>query len=127
MIVDPVFVDRSGRRRRLLVGAGLAGGVLLVTAVVALLAGFTGPGEAGLPGWPAATGRAAVPKSRAAVPATTRARPAATVTRPAAPPPTSASPSTSATPSVSATPSASASAHPRNHAHSPGARPSKKK
>ena len=50
--VDPVFVDRTGRRRRL---AGLGGAVaalVLVSAVVIMLAGFVGPGDAHLPGLP---------------------------------------------------------------------------
>lgn len=51
---DPVFVDRTGRRRRLFAIAGSAGGVVLVFVVLALLAGFTGAGTAAIPGWPAA-------------------------------------------------------------------------
>jgi hypothetical protein len=39
--VDPVFLVRTGRRRRLFVAAGSAGGLLLLVAVVALPAGFT--------------------------------------------------------------------------------------
>jgi len=37
VIVDPVFVDRSGRRRRLIVAAGLTGSLaLLAMGLVAL-------------------------------------------------------------------------------------------
>jgi hypothetical protein len=50
--VEPVFVDRTGRRRRL---AGLGGAVaalVLVSVAVIMLAGFTGAGGAHLPGLP---------------------------------------------------------------------------
>jgi hypothetical protein len=50
--VDPIFVDRTGRRRRL---AGLGGAVaalVLVSAAVIMLAGFTGASGSHLPGLP---------------------------------------------------------------------------
>jgi hypothetical protein len=50
--VDPVFLDRTGRRRRLFVAAGSAGGLLLLVAVVALIAGFTAAGPGSVPGFP---------------------------------------------------------------------------
>jgi alpha-beta hydrolase superfamily lysophospholipase len=50
--VDPVFLDRTGRRRRLFVAAGSAGGLLLLLAVVALIAGFTAAGPGSVPGFP---------------------------------------------------------------------------
>jgi hypothetical protein len=49
---EPVFVDRTGRRRRLIALAGSTGGLLLTVAVLALVAGFTGVGPASVPGWP---------------------------------------------------------------------------
>ncbi|ROP29539.1 hypothetical protein [Couchioplanes caeruleus] len=51
MIVEPVFVDRTGRRRRVVALAGSAGALVLVLAAVALIAGFTGTVPASLPGW----------------------------------------------------------------------------
>jgi hypothetical protein len=53
---DPVFVDRTGRRRRIFLLAGAAGGVVLVLATVALLAGFTGVGSHYLPALPGLPG-----------------------------------------------------------------------
>jgi hypothetical protein len=48
----PVFVDRTGRRRRVLTIAGCAGGLLLTITTVGLLSGFTGIDPATLPGLP---------------------------------------------------------------------------
>ena len=50
---DPVFVDRTGRRRQLFAAAGIAGGTLLIVATAGLLAGFTGVGTGHLPTLPA--------------------------------------------------------------------------
>ena len=47
----PVFVDRTGRRRRWFALFGAAGGGLLSVATVVLVAGFLGAGGA-LPGLP---------------------------------------------------------------------------
>jgi hypothetical protein len=59
----PVFLDRSGRRRRLvvLVGVGLA--VLLIAGLGVLLIGLTGPAGLHVPGFPdqAAPGANATP------------------------------------------------------------------
>jgi hypothetical protein len=51
----PVFVDRTGRRRRVLVIAGAGGAAALVGATIALLLGLTGTGDHALPGLPAST------------------------------------------------------------------------
>jgi hypothetical protein len=50
--MEPVFVDRTGRRLRLFKVAGLAGGAALLLATAGLLAGFTGAGAGVLPGLP---------------------------------------------------------------------------
>ena len=50
--VDPVFVDRTGRRRRLAGFGAAVAAVMLVSAVVIMLAGFVGAGDAKLPGLP---------------------------------------------------------------------------
>jgi hypothetical protein len=110
---DPVFVDRSGRRRRLVTLTGTAGGLLLAGAVLALLAGFTGAGPVGLPGWDDATSAprpvpgTARPSTRAAhVPVPTgrprTARPAPSATAPSATAPSSSAPEPTVT-SVSPT------------------------
>jgi hypothetical protein len=62
---DPVFVDRTGRRRRLFAIAGSAGGLVLLLAAVALFAAFTGDGPGPIPGWPAGAGHARPAASRA--------------------------------------------------------------
>src|SRR4051794_24965477 len=49
---EPVFVDRTGRRRRLIAVAGSTGGLLLTVALVALVMGLTGVGPVAVPEWP---------------------------------------------------------------------------
>jgi hypothetical protein len=49
---DPVFVDRSGRRRRLFTGLGAGFGVVLVVGCVLLVAGLMGSSPVPLPGLP---------------------------------------------------------------------------
>jgi hypothetical protein len=51
-IPEPVFVDRTGRRRRLFAVAGAAGGLLLALVSLMLVAGFTGVGAGNLPTLP---------------------------------------------------------------------------
>jgi hypothetical protein len=48
----PVFVDQSGRRRRLVVFVGVALGLFLVTGLIVLLAGFSGASGLHVPGFP---------------------------------------------------------------------------
>ncbi|MFC0507494.1 hypothetical protein [Micromonospora costi] len=48
----PVFVDRTGRRRRLTVIAGTAMGVGLLASVVLILAGLFFESPVPVPGWP---------------------------------------------------------------------------
>src|SRR5690606_25548781 len=48
----PVFVDQSGRRRRLVVLVGSALGTVLVAMLGLLLAGLTGTGGVPVPGFP---------------------------------------------------------------------------
>lgn len=49
---EAVFVDRSGRRRRLLTLTGAALGFALVTGLGVLAAGLMTTGSVTLPGWP---------------------------------------------------------------------------
>jgi hypothetical protein len=51
-LVDPVFVDRSGRRRRLFTGLGAGLGVLLAAGSLLLVAGLLGGSPVPLPGLP---------------------------------------------------------------------------
>lgn len=51
---DPVFVDRTGRRRRLVAIAASAAGLVLVLVALAMFVGFTGVGAGRLPGLPGA-------------------------------------------------------------------------
>jgi len=130
--VDPVFLDRTGRRRRLFVAAGSIGALVLLIAAVALVAGFTGTGPGSVPGWPGGADELRVGRPDAAVsvrprktrpPATTPAAvqrttaPVALVTTP--PAPTSAAPSS--------TPAASTNPHRRVPTHTPNPRKSKDK
>jgi hypothetical protein len=104
---EPVFVDRTGRRRRLFAVAGGVGAILLALASLVLVAGFTGAGAGYLPTLPEPAGT----KARGAV---STAKPSAT-TRPAGPahatagaadPRTTASvPSATPTPPAGVTPS----------------------
>lgn len=49
---SPIFVDRTGNRRRWFTALGAAGGTLLITALAVLVAGIFGAGPAHLPGLP---------------------------------------------------------------------------
>jgi hypothetical protein len=53
-IVEPVFLDRTGRRRRVIATAGAVGALLLTLMLLALLAGFTGVERGSMPDLPAA-------------------------------------------------------------------------
>jgi len=80
---DPVFVDRTGRRRRVAaIGASVAGLVLVLVAL-AMFVGFTGVGAGYLPGLPgavdpAATNAPAPGSSAAPVPTERAPRPSVT-------------------------------------------------
>lgn len=50
---DPVFVDRTGRRRHLAMLAGLGIGAGLLVSLVLIIAGLVGGSSTPLPGWPA--------------------------------------------------------------------------
>lgn len=58
---EPVFVDRSGRRRRLLATAGTGVGATMVVALGVVVAGLFGASPAHIPGLPG--GRHAEPAS----------------------------------------------------------------
>jgi hypothetical protein len=53
-IAEPVFLDRTGRRRRVVATAGAVGALLLTLMLLALLAGFTEVGRGSMPDLPAA-------------------------------------------------------------------------
>lgn len=83
---NPVFVDRSGRRRRIVITAGAGAGVLVVVALGLLVAGLFGASPVPLPGLPelgnpAPTQQAPAPSAPPApppVPRTSTAPPAVT-------------------------------------------------
>ncbi|MFD0823557.1 hypothetical protein ACFQ0D_35730, partial [Micromonospora zhanjiangensis] len=54
---DPVFVDRTGRRRRLTVLIGTGAGTVLVASLVALFAGLLGGSPTAIPDWPTGGGQ----------------------------------------------------------------------
>jgi hypothetical protein len=53
---DPVFVDRTGRRRRLTVLTGVGAGTALVASLGLIVAGFLGGSSTSIPGWPTGAG-----------------------------------------------------------------------
>lgn len=56
-LAEAVFVDRSGRRRRLVTLVGAALGVLLVASLSIMVAGMVSSGPVSIPGWPDAGAR----------------------------------------------------------------------
>jgi hypothetical protein len=126
---EPVFLDRSGRRQRVVALAGTAGGLLLALAALALIAGFTGAGPSTLPGWPAAapvhparTATATAGPPTATPPAR---RPSSSAPGPSSATPAATTPSPSPSPSVTppATPSASPTPTSPGHRHNPSKKP----
>lgn len=123
---DPVFVDRTGRRRRLFMATGAAGGVAMALVTLALIAGFTGAGPGYLPTLPESAGDQQLDSGEAG-------QPSAAV-RPVSPSPRIASPATGARPTpapspTQALPAASPTPTPNSHrrvpTHTPNNRPSK--
>jgi hypothetical protein len=112
MTEDPIFLDRTGRRHRLVALLSTAGGLLLVLTTLALVAGFTGTGPGALPGWPAPAATSATARPTPAPRRIRRAAPAPAAPRTSAPakPATIAPPAATparVTPSATATPTAS--------------------
>lgn len=94
-----VFVDGTGRRRRLLSTGGAVGAFVLVGATIGLAVALTGTGGGGLPGLPAA------PEHSQQTPAHHEPTTATSTGRPT----TAAGPTQSPTPTLSPSPSSSAS------------------
>jgi hypothetical protein len=116
----PVFVDRTGRRRRVIRVAGASGALALVLASLLLVAGFTGAGAGDPPRLPEpAGGRLGGAPTRPA------ADPATPAQRPAAPATASPTPLPATTAVATATPTPSRSNHRRVPTHTPGNKPSK--
>ncbi|TMM34791.1 MAG: hypothetical protein E6F99_21415 [Actinobacteria bacterium] len=109
---SPVFVDRSGIRRRWFVILGVAGAGALTLAVLVLVAGFFGAGPGRLPGLPGPLGPVA---RQAAAPVTSAPSTAARASHPATPS-GAPGPRPSPTPGV---PSATASPTPIRHGNAP--------
>jgi hypothetical protein len=132
VIIDPVFVDRSGRRRRLVLIAAIAGTSVVLALLAAMVAGFTTAGSAAVPAWPGADGHHAgakpQPAGTSSISTPRPPRPAVAATTPAQQVTTAGTPASSPTrrASTSASPSTSASTGPKGRGHSPTTRPSRK-
>lgn len=50
---NPIFVDNTLRRRRLVMAGGTAAGAALILAALAMVSGFTSTGPHQPPAWPA--------------------------------------------------------------------------
>lgn len=80
---DPVFVDRTGRRRRVAAMVATVAGLVLVLVALAMFVGFTGVGAGRLPGLPGVVDPAATQApapDRAAPPVPTGHTPRPSVT-----------------------------------------------
>lgn len=121
---DPVFVDRTGRRRRFFLIAGLASGAALVLASILLVAGFTGAGPGRLPLLPESAGE------QLRVPATAKPTEAPRTNRSPDRPTASPRPAPSGTPGPAGTTAVAPTPSKTNHrnvpTHTPGNRPSKR-
>lgn len=123
---NPVFVDRTGRRRRvaLLAGAALAAG--LIAWLGLLLAGLFTAGPLPIPGWPEGGSRADQAGAEADLPSPTPVR--APVTVRTAGPSSATAPAVAPSGRVPGNPAAGASDRPGvgdEHRGTPRARPSK--
>ncbi|MEV4639693.1 hypothetical protein AB0J80_20280 [Actinoplanes sp. NPDC049548] len=131
-MIEPVFVDRTGRRRRVMAVAGSAGTLVLALLVLALVAGFTGGGPLPLPGWADSGGEHLRNDDNAkpTPPPTPSRRPTRHVADAAPTPRGSHAATTRPAPAESARPSASAApvrtSHRRIPTHTPTAPPGKK-
>jgi hypothetical protein len=124
----PVFVDRTGRRHRLLSTGGAIGAFALVAVTIGLAVALTGMSGGGLPGFPAA------PEHSQQAPAHHTLTAATSTGTPATPSPV---PDPSPNPTLSPSPTSSPSASPSQttpgppgrsnpHRHTPTSPPSKK-
>ena len=127
--MGPVFVDLTGRRRRLVTALGVGAGLLLVAAIALLIAAVLGASPVPLPGLPRG-GQGAQQGTVVPAELLPSAEPAASATPPSARG-TSVAPSTSsaATPAPAATASSAAPTHRGNKpTDNPGnGRPSRSK
>lgn len=69
---DPIFLDHSLRRRRLVMAGGTAVGTALILAALALVSGFTSTGPHQPPAWPAPGHEGSYHSPAASDPPTTR-------------------------------------------------------
>lgn len=118
---EPVFVDRSGRRRRLLATAGTGVGATMVVALGVVVAGLFGASPAHIPGLPG--GRHAEPASTREGTAGLEGRPEG-ASRATDRPTATASPTPTVTPVAATTPTKGPSATPSKR-HEPTQTPSK--
>jgi hypothetical protein len=131
---EPVFVDATGRRRRLFVVLGVSGGLVLLLVALAVVAGFTGAGPGGLPGWPGSDagrvqGATAAPSANRPTGPSTRPSTSAAATSPGAAPtvtlPAGAGTTPTAAPTITAA-TPTSTTHRTVPTQTPTAHPSKK-
>ncbi|BCB76853.1 hypothetical protein GCM10022251_48890 [Phytohabitans flavus] len=126
--MKPIFVDRSGHRRRLVRVAGAAAALALTLASALLVAGFTGAGAGRLPLLPEPAGGRAGDATKSPRP---EVAPAPTTPRPSPRPDDRTTPGTPPTTSSVAPITTTAvakpgrSSHRRVPTHTPGNKPSK--
>ena len=126
---DAVFVDRTGRRRWLVVAVALWLAVALIGAIVLLIAALTGSSRVPVPGLPGADRHPVVRGEAGAVhPSPPRRQPSSEPSFPPSSPPEPApAPSTAAAGSAAASPSPSPTGPPghRRTAHPGNPKPSR--
>ena len=116
----PVFVDLTGRRRRLVTALGVAAALVLVAALALVIAGVLGAAPVPLPGLPRG-GQGAQQGTVVPADLLPSAEPAASATaRPARAP---SAPSTSSTAAPAPTAPTSSSAAPPRHGNKPSDHP----
>jgi hypothetical protein len=112
-----VFVDRSGRRRRLLTVVGAALGVALLASLGLLIAGMVAGSPVPIPGWPDSPARA----NQQHQPATPSAETTAPSEQTRVPSPAT----TTAQPLISSSPTATNPGQGDEHRHTPPPRPTR--
>ncbi|GLH94792.1 hypothetical protein [Phytohabitans aurantiacus] len=122
---DPVFVDRTGRRRRVFLIAGLASGAALALATLVLIAGFTGTGPGRLPLLPESAGeQLRAPVATVKPPEAPRTIPSPSESAAAPRPTRTGTPAPATTTQVA--PSPSKTNHRNVPTHTPGGKPTKR-
>jgi hypothetical protein len=117
----PVFVDLTGRRRRLVTALGIGAGLALVAAIALLVAGVLGASPVPLPGLPRG-GQGAQQGTVVPAELLPSTQPPGPATSPPARPP-SVAPSTSSAATPAPTPPTASSAAPTHRGNKPTDKP----